>query len=163
MPYMVVYLCHSDQVLRVRTSSTCECDGQFTQEKSLLQRDFRLADHSLWHLPAPSLPLCSSGSKHSWPRGSSRTQERFYCQAVGLLDPASPSACATTGQPRQSVGGSRVAALIETSARPWLSASDSARFVAKITMCMIVCRLKRCRAFIIGWCLMKLNANRRPS
>jgi hypothetical protein len=51
MPYMVVFLRHSDQVLRVRTSSTCECDGQFTQEKSLLQRDFGLADHSLWHLP----------------------------------------------------------------------------------------------------------------
>ena len=35
MTYMVVLLRHSDQVLRVRASSTCECDGQFTQEKKL--------------------------------------------------------------------------------------------------------------------------------
>jgi len=35
---MVLSLRHSGQVLRVRTSSTCECDGRFTQEKNLFSR-----------------------------------------------------------------------------------------------------------------------------
>ena len=163
MTYMVLLLRHIDQVLRVRTSSTCECDGQFTQERSFPSGDFRLAEHSLWRLPAPGLPLCSPGSEQSWTGANSRTQKRFYRQALSLFDPTSPPAGTTTREHHQSVGGSSVTALVETSARPWLSASDSANFVAKINMSMIVCRLEKCRKFITGWFPRSPRANRPPN
>src|SRR5664279_664931 len=156
---MVLLLRHSDQVLRVRASSTCECDSQFTQEENLSTRGLKLAHHVLWHLPAPSLPLSSGGSNHSWTPACSRSQRGLYRQAARFPDPPSPPAGSARTRRHQPAGGSGSAARLGPASRTWLSASASVKFVAKINTCMIVCRLKRYRRFITGWCPTNPRAN----
>ena len=159
---MVLLLRHSDQVFRVRTSSTCECDGQFTQAKSLCFGGSKLAHRSLWPLAASSLPLPSAGPERSWASGGSKSQEGFYRQVIHFLDPTSPPASSARGWSDQPVGRIGAEALLEIASRPWLSAKASAKFVAKINMCMIVCRRKKCRRFITGWSPRSPRANRPP-
>ena len=160
---MVLLLRHSDQVLRVRTSSTCECDGQFTQEKNLSPRGAELAHHPLWHLAPPSLPLSSAGPKRWWASANSRSQESLHRQAVHFLNPARPSASSAKRRHHQPVGGSRAETVLESASRSWLNARASAKFVAKINMCMIVYRRKKCRRFTTGWFPMSPRANNPPS
>ena len=160
---MVLLLRHSDQVFRVRTSSTCECDGQFTKAKSLFPGGFRLAHHPLWPLATSSLPLSSAGSERSWASGCSRSQEGLYRQVVRFLDPTSPPASSARRWRHQPVGGKSAQALLETASRSWLNAKASAKFVAKINMCMIVCRRKKCRRFITGWSPRSPRTSTPPS
>ena len=160
---MILLLRHSDQVFRVRTSSTCECDGQFTQAKNLSSGGFKLAHRPLWPLATSSLPLSSAGPEHSWASGCSRSQESLYRQAVRFLDPTGPPASSARRWRHQPVGGNGAEALLETAARSWLNAKVSAKFVAKINMCMIVCRRKRCRRYITGWSPTSPRANNLPS
>ena len=58
---MVLFLCHSDQIFRGRTSPTCECHGQFTQEKDLPVQGFSPAHRALRPFSAASLPLPATG------------------------------------------------------------------------------------------------------
>src|SRR2546426_2522804 len=109
--YMVLLLRHSDQVLRVRTSSTCECDGQFTQEKNLSSRGAELAHRPLWPLAPSSVPLSSAGPDRSRAGACSRSQDSLYRQAVRWLDPAGPPASSAKRGHHQPVGGSSSAAL----------------------------------------------------
>ena len=160
---MVVLLRHSDQVFRVRTSSTCECDGQFTQAKSLPPRGLELAHIPLWHFATSSLPLLPAGQDCSWASASSGGQAGLHRQAIRFADPKSPPAISARRRYYQSVGRGSVAALLESASRSWLNARASAASVAKTTMCMIVCRRKKCRGFTTGWCQMtKLSASPWP-
>jgi hypothetical protein len=160
---MVLLLRHSDQVFRVRTSSTCECDGQFTPAKSLSFGGFKLAHRPLWPLATSGLPLSSASPECSGTSGGSRSQAGLYRQAVHFFDPTSPPASPARRWGHQPVGGIGAEALLEIASRSWLSAKTSARFVAKTNMCMIVCRRKKCRRFITGWSPMGPRANRPPN
>jgi len=160
---MVLLLRHSDQVYRVRTSSTCECDGQFTQAKSLSFGGFKLPHCQVWPLTTSSLSLSSAGPERAWTSNDSRSQAGLYCQIAHFFDPASPPAGSTRRRSHQPVGGIGAEALLETASRSWLSTKASAKFVAKINMCMIVCRRKKCRRFITGWSPTSLKANRPPN
>src|SRR6266404_9880260 len=131
---MVLLLRHSDQVFRARTSSTCECDGQFTQAKNLSFGGFKLAHRSLWPLATSSLPLPSTGPERSWTSGGSRSQAGLYRQVVHFLDPTNPPASSAGGRSHQPVGRIGAEALLEIASRSWLSAKTSAKFVAKISM-----------------------------
>lgn len=161
--YMVLLFRHSDQVLRVRTSSTCECDGQFTQAKSLSFGGFKLAQCSAWPLATSSLSLSSAGTECTGTPSGSRSQEGLYRQVVHFLDPTSPPASSARRWCHQPVGRIGAEALLETASRSWLSARASAKFVAKINMCMIVCRRKKCRRFITGWSPRSPRAKRPPN
>ena len=152
MTYMVVYLRHSDQVLRVRTSSTCECDGPFTQRKCLSPRGLELACHSLWHLTASGLPLFTPGSNGPWPIARARSQSCLHSQVACFGDSTRAPTRTARRLEHQPVGGGGSAALLELAQRPWLSARASAKFVAKINMCMTVSRQRNYCRFIIGWC-----------
>src|SRR6266571_435207 len=160
MTYMVLFLRHSGQVFRVRANSTCECDGQFTEAKSLSARGGELAPRSLRHLAPSSLPLSSAGQKCWCAFAHSGTQESLHRQAVHFLNPPSPSASSAKRRHHQPVGGSSAEALLESASRSWLNAEASAKFVAKINMCMIVCRREKCRRFITGWFPMSPRANK---
>lgn len=149
---MVVSLRHIDQVLRVRTSSTCECDGQFTPAKSLPPRGLELAYRPLWHFATPSLPLLPAGQDCSGASAGSRGQAGLHRQAIRFADPKSPPAISARRRYYQSVGRSGSAALLEPASRSWLNARASAASVANTNMCMIVCRRKKCRRFTTGWC-----------
>ena len=157
---MVVCLRHSDQILRVRTSSTCECDGQFTQAKSLPPRGLELAHRPLWLFATSSLPLLPAGQDCSWASAGSGGQAGLHCQAIRFVDPKSPPAISARRRYHQSLGRSGSAALLEPASRSWLNARASAASVAKTNRWMIVCRRKKCRRFTTGWCQMtKLGAS----
>ena len=160
---MVLLLRHSGQVFRVRANSTCECDSQFTEAKSLARRGGELAHRSIRHLAPSSLPLSSAGPKRSWASANSRSQESLHRQAVDFFNPASPPASSAKRRHHQPVGGSSAEAVLESASRSWLNAKASARFVAKIITCMIVCRRKKCRRFTTGWFPMSPRANHPPS
>lgn len=160
---MVLLVRHSDQVLRVRTCSTCECDGQFTQAKDLSSKGFKPAHRPLWHLATSSLPLSSAGSNHSWLPACSRSQRGLYGQAACFLDPTSSPAISARTWRHQPVGGSGFAALLEAASRPWLNVSASARSVVKINISMIVCRRKKCRRCTTGWCLTNPRTTPPPN
>ena len=159
--YMVLFIRRSEQVLRVRTSSTCECNGQFAQAENL-PRGFELAHRQLWPLAPSSLPLSSTSPKRWWTATDSRSEECFYCQVAGFVDLPSPPASSARRPGHQPVGGRGTARLAQLASRPWLSASASTESVAKINMCMIVSRRKRYRKFITGWCAMSRSANTPP-
>ena len=160
MTHMVVSLRHSDQVLRVRTSSTCECDGQFTQAKSLPPRGLEVAHGPLWHFATSSLPLLPPGQDCAWAAAGSGGQAGLHRQAIRFADPKGPPAVTVRRRYHQSVGRSGSAALLEPTSRSWLNARASAASVANTNMCMIVCRWKKCRRFTTGWCrTTKLGAN----
>lgn len=150
--HMVVLLRHIDQVLRVRTSSTCECDGQFTQAKSLPPRGLELARRPLWHFATASVPLLAAGQDYSWACAGSGGQAGLHRQAIRFADPKSSPAISARRRYHQSVGRSGSAALREPASRLWLNARASAASVANTNMCMIVCRWKKCRRFTAGWC-----------
>ena len=160
---MVVSLRHSDQVLRVRTSSTCEYDGEFNQEKSLPPRGLELAHRPLWRFATSSLPLLPAGQDCSWAPAGSGGQAGLHRQAIRFADPKSPPAIPARRRYHQSVGRSGSVAFPEPASRSWLNARASAVSVAKTNMCMIVCRRKRCRRFTTGWCrTTKLGASHWP-
>ena len=154
---------HSDQVFRVRTSSTCECDGQFTQAKNFSPRGSEVAHRPLRALAPSSLSLSSAGPKRSWTTACSRSETRFHGQVAGFIDPANSPESSTRTRRHQPVGGSGAATRLELASRPWLNANTSAKFVVKINMCRIVCRLKKCRKFIIGWYPTNARANQPPN
>src|SRR5204862_7457600 len=160
---MVLLLRHSDQIVRVRTSSTCEYDDEFTQEKILCPRGFELAHGSLSYLATSSLSLPSAGPKRSGAFDGSRSQAGLYRQAVCFLDPTSPPASSARRWHHQPEGGSGSAPLLNPAPRPWLKARVTAKFVVKSNMSMIVCRRKRCRRFITGWSPTSLRASHRPN
>ncbi len=162
MTHMVLCLRHSDQVIRVRTSSTCECDGEFTQAKGLRSRGSEVARRSLRHFAASSVPLPSAGPSRSGAVDASRGQEGVYCEAIGLADPKSSPASSTGRRHHQPMGGSCAGALLEPASRPGLSPSASVQSVAKINMCMIVSPRKRSRRCIAGWCTKSLRASPLP-
>ena len=159
---MVLYLRHSDQVIRVRTSSTCECDGQFTQAKGLRSRGPELAHRTVWHFTTASLPLRSAGPNCPRAFDSSRSQKGLYRKDIHFVDPKSPPTSSAGRRHDQPMGGRCAAALLEPASRSWLSARASAESVAKTNMCMIVSHRKRCRRFITGWCALSPRANTLP-
>lgn len=163
LTYMVVLLRHSEQVLRVRTGSTCECDGQFTQAQNLCPGGLELACRPLWHLASSSLPLPAAGPNRRCAAAGSRGQGRLYREIARFLDPTSSAAGSARTRGHQPVGGSVLATLLEPASRPWLNARTSAKSVAKINTCMIVSHLKNYRRFITGWCPMKRRTNPPPS
>jgi hypothetical protein len=163
MTYMVVVLRHKDQIIRVRTSPTCECDGQFTQEKNLCPKGFRFARSPLRHFTTSSLPLLSASPRGRWPGTGSRGQGCFYCEVARVLDWKGPPASSTRTGWHQPVGGRGFETILEPQSRPWLSAKPNTKSVVKINISMIVCRLKKCRRFITGWCPTNLRENHRPN
>jgi len=160
---MVVLLRHKDEVIGVRTSPTCECDGQFTQPENLSFRGFRFAHHSLRHLASPSLPLFSASPSGSRPGAGSRGQGCVYGEVARVLDSTSSSASSARRGWHQPVGRRSIEALLEPHSKPWLNATPSIDSVVKINISMIVCRPKRCRRYTTGWCLMNPSENPRPN
>ncbi len=152
MSYMVLPLRHSDQVIRVRTCTTCECDGQFTSAKGLTPKGPELAHRPIRPLAASSLsiPLPSPTSSRTF--AGSGSEGSVYGQVAGFLDSTSSPAGSAGRWHHQPMGGGSVATVPRAASRPWLSAKPSAVSVVKANMCMIVCRRKSCRRFIIGWC-----------
>ncbi len=159
---MVLLLRHSDQIVRVRTSSTCECDDTFTQKNFLSPRGFEPAHRSLSRLAPSSLPLSAAGAKRSRASASSGSQAGLHCQVVHLLNRTNPPASSARRWHHQPVGGSSAEVLLESASRSWLNAKASAKFVAKINMCMIVCRRKKSRRSTTGWFPMSPRANNPP-
>ena len=159
MTHMVLFLWHSDQIVRVRASSTCECDGSFTQQ-GLSSRGRELARRPLPHFAAPGVPLPSASPYGSEAPGDSRSQECFHGKNINIVNPPSPAASASRRRHYQPVGGSGSAALLERASRSWLSASLNAKSAAKTNTCMIVCRRKKCRRFITGWCQTSLRRSK---
>lgn len=159
---MVLLLRHKDQIIRARTSPTCECDGQFTQRESLCTRGFGFPQCSLRHFAAPSVPLFSTGPGCWRPCTGPGGQGCFYGEVARVLDwPSSAASSARTGW-HQPVGGSGIEALFGAQSKPWLSATSSIRCVARINISMIVCRPKRCRRSTTGWCPRNLSENPLP-
>lgn len=152
MTYIVVYLRHSDEVIRVRTGSTCECHSQFTQEKGLAIRGFELAHRPLSHLPAPSVPLPPAGSNHPVTSACPRKEGGLYGQAFHSFNQASPTAGATAAFHHQPVGGPGLAPASQTTRGTWLNGEASQNSVVTINMCLIVWRLKKSLKFTTGWC-----------
>jgi hypothetical protein len=149
---MVVYLRHKEQIVRVRTSPTCECDGQFTPPENLSLRGFRFAHCAIRHLAPPSVPLFSASPRGCRTGAGSRGQGCFYGEVTPLLDsPSPPASRGRTGR-HQPVGGRSLEAVLALRSRPWTNVNLNAKFVVKINITMIVCHLKSCRRFIIGWC-----------
>src|SRR5215831_16195912 len=158
---MVVFLRHSDQVFRVRASSTCECDGPFTQAKGFAPTGLEVADHSLWPLAPTSLPLSAPGANGSRSGARARNQSGLHSQIIYFADWTGASAISARRLSHQPVGGGGFATRLEVATRSWLSARASAKFIAKINMCMIVSHQKKCCRFIIGWC-QRIPSHKEP-
>lgn len=156
---MVLFLWHSDQIVRVRASSTCECDGPFTQQ-GLTSRGRELAHRPLQHFAAPSVPLPLAGPNGSEAPGDSRNQKCFHGKNISIVNPSGPAAGAARRRHHQPMGGSGSAAFLERASGSWLSASLNAKSAAKTTTCRIVCRRKKCRRFITGWCRTSLRRSK---
>ena len=137
---MVLYLRHIDQVIRVRTSSTRECDGQFTQAKGLRSRGPELAHRTVWHFTTASLPLLSAGPNCPRAFDSSRSQKGLYRKDIHFVDPKSTPASPAGRRHDQPMGGRCAAALLESASRSWLSARASAKISAghaRLIFCLV--------------------------
>ena len=152
MTHMVLLLRHSDQIIRVRTSSTRECNGQFAQDENLSPSGFAAGRRPLRNLQASSIPLSSGGTNDPGASGSSGSENRFYSEAPALLDPASSPAGRTEASYDQPLGGTSFAALFKLRAKSWVTPEPNAKSVVKTNMSMIVLRPKRCLKSITGSC-----------
>lgn len=160
MSHMVLLLRQSDQVIRVRTCSACECDSQFTTAESLTSGGSELARRPIRPLAAPSLSIPLPSPTCSRTFAGSRSEGSFYGQVARFLDSTSSPTGSAWRWHHQPMGGGSAATVPQVASRPWLSAKPSAAFVVKTNMFMIVCRRKSCRKFIIGWC--PISAIRKP-
>jgi len=151
MTYMVLFLRHSDQVIRLRKSSACECDGQLAQKKDLSAKGLKPTCRQVRHLPASSLSLSTASPNHPPARACSRSKNGFYRQTFPVACPTSPPPGPARRQHHQRLGGRGAAAVFEPPPQPWLNGKTSAKSVAKTNMCMTACRRKKCPKFITGW------------
>src|ERR1017187_4247271 len=104
MTYMVLLLRHSDEIIGVRKSSTCECDGQFAQKKDLSAKGLKPARRRLWHLQASSLSLSTAGPNRREAPARSGKENCFYSQTSPLACPAGPPPSPARTQRHQPLG-----------------------------------------------------------
>lgn len=149
--YMVLLLRQSDQVIRLRKSSTCECDGQVAQTKDLSARGLKPTRRRLRHLPASSLSLLATGPSRAPADDGAGSKNRFYSQTFLFAGPTSPPPGPARRRHYQRLGGRGSAAVFAPAPKPWLNGKTSAKSVAKINLCMTACPRKKCRRSITGW------------
>src|SRR5467141_3880882 len=122
---MVLLLCHSDEIFRGRTSPTCECHGQFTQEENLTVQGFSPAHRALRPLSAASLSLPATGPESRFAASSSRSQGRVYRQAGARAHRRSSPPGPTATLFHQPLGGPIITAVSQPTQRPWLNGEAS--------------------------------------
>ena len=148
---MVLLLRHSDQIIRVRKNSTCECDGQSAQRKGLSTKGLEPTRRGVRDFPAPGLSLFAAGPNHRPTRACSRGEGGFYSQAFPLGCPTGPPPSQARRRFYQPVGRGGVAAVFKPTLQPWLNGKVNPKYVAKINTSMTVCRRRKCRRSITGW------------
>ena len=157
---MVLFLCHSDQIFRGRTSPTCECHGQFTQEKDLPVQGFSPAHRALRPFSAASLPLPATGPESCFAAPSSRSQGRVYRQAGARAHRRSSSPGSTATLFDQPLGGPVFTAVSQPTQRPWLNGEASENSDAKFIILLIVTCPRKWLKFFDGWSRSRSKASR---
>src|SRR5512136_239851 len=105
MTYTVVFLRHSDQIIRGRTSPTRECNGQFAKEQDCFFGSFKAARPSLRTIPAASLPLFTPSAAVGFARTRARTEGCFHRESGAPTPCASPPPGTPPALSHQPVGG----------------------------------------------------------
>src|SRR5215470_9598514 len=101
---MVLRLRHSGEIIRGRTSPTCERDHPVTQAQNLCFAGPGRVDRALWAIPAAGLPVLATSSASRLTFSHSRRQERLHCETAPNLNCASSSASSATASFDQRVG-----------------------------------------------------------
>ena len=155
---MVLFLCQSDQIFRGRTSPTCECHGQFTQEENLPVQGFSPAHRALRPFSAASLSLPSAGPENHGAAPGSRSQGRVYGQAGARAHRRSSPPGPTAALFHQPLGGPVFTAVSQPTQRPWLNGEASENSDAKFIILLIVTCPRKWLKFFDGWSPSRIQA-----
>ena len=149
---MVLFLRHSDQIIRGRTGPTRERDTQNAPAANLNDSGSAEVGRSLQIIAPASLSLCATGQPDIWALAGPRGQSGLHGQAPAPSDSRSSAPRTTAGMCDQSVGPAGIAAGVKARQRPWLIPDASTHCAAKLIMFRIVMCPKKSRKSIAGWC-----------
>ena len=159
---MVLLLRHSGEIIRGRTSPTCERDDPVAPARKLRFADLGRDRLALPAIQAAGLPVLTASSASRFTFGCSREEKCFHRQTASLFNRAGAPTRPTAACFDQRLGRASPASGAGAIQISWLNADASRACVAKSTFCLIVTCLRNSRKLITGWC-PKQNPSPRNS
>lgn len=149
---MVLFLGHSDQVIRGRTGQTREPDAQSTRQTDLYDGGSGESYRSVWSIAKAGIPLFAASSASRFTIACARGQVCLHGETPQKLDRRGSQASPQAALLHWSVGGGGTTRKARSRQRPWLNPNASPNCNAKFIFYRIVMYRKRCPRFIAGLC-----------